>query len=244
MLSLRNKPAVNKTFCRNWSLGVVTILFIELFFYLTGSGLRALSLEVTRLPVPLSLFPERIGDWSSEEIAIPEFVQQASGNDDFVYRLFRHEFTGQWVTLYLAYSARPRTMLGHRPEICYVADGWVHENSIKWDFFSSTSRSIKCSVHRFYNQTLEYSESVVLNFYILNGQISRDESKFSSIRWRGPNLSRDPSYYVAQVQIRSEFENSVQSAARDMTDVILDFFPDENGEVKAREYIQTAGAML
>jgi hypothetical protein len=43
---------------------------------------------------------------------------------------------------------------------------------------------------------------------------------------------------VAQVQISSLLENSVRNAAADMTELILDLLPDENGIVRAVEYIQ------
>jgi hypothetical protein len=43
---------------------------------------------------------------------------------------------------------------------------------------------------------------------------------------------------VAQVQISSVFENSIRSAAKDIVDLVLDYFPDENGKVKAVEYVE------
>jgi len=50
--------------------------------------------------------------------------------------------------------------------------------------------------------------------------------------------------YVAQVQISSVLENSVRTVAKDMTDLILDFLPDENGKVKATEFQTTARGVL
>jgi len=77
-----------------------------------------------------------------------------------------------------------------------------------------------------------------LNFYILNGQITTDENDFSGPFGRRPNIAGDPARYVAQVQISSVLENSIRTAAKDMTDLILDFFPDENGEVRTAGYIK------
>jgi len=86
---------------------------------------------------------------------------------------------------------------------------------------------------------------VVLNFYILNGQITADENDFSGPFGRRPNLARDPARYVAQVQIGSVLENSVRTAAKDITDRILDFLPDNNGQVRATElYPATNGVLL
>ena len=50
----------------------------------------------------------------------------------------------------------------------------------------------------------------------------------------------NPARYVAQVQISSVFENSVRSATRDIAELVLDYFPDESGKVKAVEYVEAS----
>ena len=72
-----------------------------------------------------------------------------------------------------------------------------------------------------------------LNYYIVNGQLTDDESVFSGLGWRTPNIEGDPARYVAQVQISSLQEMTVRSAAKDFTDLVLGYFPEENGKVKA-----------
>lgn len=42
---------------------------------------------------------------------------------------------------------------------------------------------------------------MVLNYYVLRGAHVTDWTEFWGPGWRLPNLSRDPSFYVAQVQI-------------------------------------------
>jgi len=79
---------------------------------------------------------------------------------------------------------------------------------------------------------------VVLNFYIVNGQLTSDESVFSGVGWRTPNIGGDPARYVAQVQISSVLENSIRTAAKEIADVILDFLADKDGKVKAAEFNQ------
>ena len=81
---------------------------------------------------------------------------------------------------------------------------------------------------------------MVLNFYIVNGRLTSDERVFTGVGWRTPNIDGNPAYYVTQVQISSVFENSIRSATKDMAELVLDFFPDENGQVKAAEYIETS----
>jgi hypothetical protein len=75
-----------------------------------------------------------------------------------------------------------------------------------------------------------------LNFYILNGRITADENDFSGLLGRRPNIAGDPARYVAQIQISSVLESSIRTIAEDMTDLVLDYLPDENGKVRAVEY--------
>jgi hypothetical protein len=44
---------------------------------------------------------------------------------------------------------------------------------------------------------------------------------------------------VAQVQISSVLENSIRTAAEEITELILDFLPDRNGKVAAAQFTQT-----
>jgi len=87
-------------------------------------------------------------------------------------------------------------------------------------------------------------ERVVLNFYIVNGQLTSDESTFSGVGFRTPNIGGDPARYVAQVQISSVLEKAVRTGAKDIAELILLSFPDENGRVRAIEYMKTAGGVL
>jgi hypothetical protein len=94
-------------------------------------------------------------------------------------------------------------------------------------------------LHRFHRPYPETEETVVLSFYIVNGQLTSDERVFSGVGWRSPNINGDPARYVTQVQISSVLENSIRSAARDIAELVLDYFPDENGQVKALEYVES-----
>ncbi|GAH88786.1 unnamed protein product, partial [marine sediment metagenome] len=48
-------------------------------------------------------------------------------------------------------------------------------------------------------------------------------------------MAGDPARYVAQVQISSVLENSIRTMAKDMTDLVLDYLPDETGRVRAAD---------
>jgi len=79
-------------------------------------------------------------------------------------------------------------------------------------------------------------QKVALNFYILNGQLTADENDFSGPLGRRPNITGDWARYVAQVQITSTLENYIRTIAKDVTDLVLDYLPNENGKVRAVEY--------
>ncbi len=79
-------------------------------------------------------------------------------------------------------------------------------------------------------------QKVVLNFYILNGQLTADENAFSGPLGRRPNIDGDWARYIAQVQISSALENSIRTIAKGVTDLVLDYLPNENGKVRAVEY--------
>jgi len=223
-----------------WILAVLLLVCSGATYRVLASRLKLIVDTPVELPVPLSAFPKQIGLWAGKDVPIPPNIQRAAGNDAFLNRLFINKLGNQWANVYIAYTAHPRTMLGHRPQICYVAGGWVHEVTELTKVTSSTGREIPCLLHRFRRPSPETEETVVLNFYIVNGQLTSDERVFSGVGWRTPNIGGNPARYVTQVQISSVFENSVRSAARDITERVLDYFPDENGKVRAIEYVGTS----
>ncbi len=230
----------NKAFFRLIWLSAVSILLLAGIGYRSAAiRLELIAEKAIELPVNLAAFPLRINNWTGEDVPISEGVQRLAQNDDFLNRFYVNESTGQWVNIYVAYSARPRTMRGHEPKVCYIAAGWIHDSTERSEFTSVTGRVTPCLVHRFHQPVPQTAEIVVLNFYILNGQIAYSEKGFSGVGWRTPNIAGDPARYVAQVQISSALENSVRAAATDITYLMLDFFPDGAGRVKVAENAKT-----
>ncbi len=221
-------------------LAVVLLISSGMTYRILAAHLKLIADTPIKLSVSLSGFPLRIGNWVGKDVPIPENIQRVAGNDAFLNRLYINKSSNQWANVYIAYTARPRTMLGHRPEICYVGGGWILDSTEQSKFISYFGRHIPCLIHRFHMPAPRNDEIVVLNFYILNGQITADENGFSGVGIRTPNIAGNPARYVAQIQISSVLENSALCVAKDMTELILDFFPDENGKVKAAEYANTA----
>jgi hypothetical protein len=212
-------------------LAIVALTLSGAVYRVAASRLKLVSETPIVLPVPLRSFPVELSSWVGKDIPIPDSIQRIIYNDDFLNRLYINESNNQRVNIYIAYSARPRTMLGHRPQVCYVAGGWVHDSTDSSEVISLSGKPIPCLIHRFHKPTPQNDEIVVLNFYIINGELTCNESGFSGVGWRTPNIKGNLARYVAQVQVSSTLENSVRAATKEMTDLILDFFPDPNGEV-------------
>lgn len=227
-----------------WFLAATVLLLAGVVYRVTSSRLRAIVDSSIALSVPLNAFPFTIENWAGKDVPINDTVLRVAATDDFLNRLYINSETSQWANVYVAYSARPRTMLGHRPQVCYVGGGWIHDGTEESQVILSAGRTIPCFVHRFHKPTPQRDEIVVLNFYIVNGQFTNDESVFSGVGWRTPNIAGDAARYVAQVQISSLLENSVRMAARDLTDSILDFFPDESGDVRVTEFHNIESGVL
>ncbi|UCG48223.1 MAG: EpsI family protein [Phycisphaerales bacterium] len=234
-------PSGRASFWLVWALAVLLLISTGVTYRLLASRIVSRN-EPRQLPIPLSAFPVEIGDWRGKDVPIPDNVQKVAGNDDFLNRLYINRSTGQWANIYVAFCARPGTMLGHRPDVCYKGGGWVHDSTQPSEVSSNSGTKIPCLTHRFHWPSEDRQERVVLNFYILNGQLTSKESEFSGVAWRTPNIGGRLARYVAQVQISSVLENSVRKAAEDMTELILDFLPDETGRVRAAEYIKPAAS--
>jgi hypothetical protein len=231
-----------------WVFAVVLVLLSGIAYRVSASRLRFLADTPISLPLPLNTFPSRIGNWVGSDLSIPSTTKEYMEKnfaDDFLSRRYINTAANAWADVFVVYcSSRPGGILGHQPRVCYPAHGWIHDSTESSQFTSSAGRQISCLIHRFHKPAPMYDQTVVLNFYILNGQITTDEDSFSGLFGRRPNIAGDPARYVAQVQISSVLEDSIRTAAKDMTGLILDFFPDENSKVRATEFHSTTSDIL
>ncbi len=226
------------SFWGNWTIAVSIVLLTGVFYRHQASSLDVLLAKKVKLPISLRAFPREVNGWIGQNVPIAQSIQRVAGNDDYINRFYRSESGNQWANVYVAYSGRPRTMLGHSPQTCYVAAGWIHLSTERSNFTSADGKLVPCMIHRFTTPVPDNEQIVLLNFYILNGRTACSERGFSAIAWRTPNIAGDPARYVAQIQISSSLENAVRAAARDIAPSLYSFFPDEDGNVKAAEFAQ------
>lgn len=224
---------------RAW--GALTAAVLLVVF---GLGYRALAdwLEaetsaIIKLPRPLATLDLRLGAWQGTESPLSEGILRIAGNDDYVSRDYQNLETGQGVYLYVAYTGRPRTMLRHRPTVCYPNAGWLHATTEALSLLGAGGVTAPALLHTFIKSSgTEERRIKVLNYYVLNGRATINDKSFWGLQWRTPNLSRDASRYVAQVQVATlvrttpqAAEDAVQAFARASLPALLDLLPAASG---------------
>ena len=228
-----------------WLLAFILLILSGVMYRVAASRLK---LAPSPLPISLSAFPSKVGNWVGSEISIATTTKEYMQNhfaDDFLSRRYVNSATKAWADFYIVYcTSRPGGILGHRPRVCYPGNGWIHDSTEPIQVMSRAGRKIPCLIHRFHKPSPRHDQIVVLNFYILNGQITVDVNDFFGPFNRKLNIGGDQTRYVSQIQISSVLENSIRAAAKDITGLILDYFPDANGDFRATEYVNTTSIFL
>jgi hypothetical protein len=231
-----------------WSASLLAIGLLITAGIAYRTVMNLTSNTVINLPVALSNLPLEIGDWKGLELEIPAITREYMEKnfaDDYISRRYIKSQTGVWADVYVVYcSSRPGGMVAHQPLVCYPGNGWIHDNTIQKQFTIQNGRNVDCLIHRFHKPAPSYDQTIVLNFFIVNGRLAADQRDFSGIIGRNFNFSRDPARYAAQVQISSTSEDAIFSAATDITQIILDFLPNQNGKVMAAEQFGNDSVLL
>jgi EpsI family protein len=218
-----------------WAVAIAVLVAGGLVYRVVTHRVLGIVTKKIILPLALANFPDEIGGWTGRDMPLTPEVERIAGNDDYLNRLYRKPLTEQVANLYIAYSGRPRTMVGHMPQVCYVNAGWVLDETRRDELTLPPGRRIPCLVHRFHQAPPNAGEVVVLNYYVLNGVATNDESSFAGVGWRLPNFEGNPAWYVAQIQVSSRSEGSARELAQATAERILEFLPDQEGKVRAAE---------
>jgi len=213
-----------------WILSILLLVSAGIAYRVPARRLRLLGEDPIELPVPLSEFPTEIGDWVGTDIGLRATTMEYMKDnfaDDYFSRRYISSGQNGYADLYVVYcSSRPSGILGHRPRVCYPANGWQHESTEPRRFITDGGRQIEPLLHQFFKPPPDYERMFVVSFYIVDGRITASERDFSGPFGRRPNLARDPRRYVAQVQISSTLQKSIEAATREMTDLIFEFLPE------------------
>ncbi|MEJ2647217.1 MAG: EpsI family protein [Sedimentisphaerales bacterium] len=148
-------------------------------------------------PDALDEFPMQINQWVGVEEPLDEAVIEATDTDAHISRRYYRYDSPQEVWLYIAAGKRARDLMPHRPEVCYIGAGWTLTNNDSRELSLDSGTVLPCNIFQFTKGTLNPKKIVILDYYIVDGQICRDISLLRSKIWRGSGYVD----YVIQVQV-------------------------------------------
>ncbi len=148
-------------------------------------------------PAALERLPLQIGDWMGREVPLDEAIVRATDTDAHINRSYSRNNASQYISLYIAAGVKARDLMPHRPEVCYTGAGWTLIDKRSMELPLSDGMELPCMALQFSRGTLNTKKTVLLNYYIVDGQYCRDISRLRSKAWRGSGTVR----YIAQVQI-------------------------------------------
>lgn len=210
-------------------MSVITAVFFLSSGWLyqkSASYLNVLSKIKVQPAIPFNQFPMQIGPWQGTPVSISETVLKVAANDDYLVRAYADRDRHLHATVYMAYTAEPRRMLGHRPRVCYVGGGWIHDGTQDDRITTLGQKEIPISIHRFHRPGLDYQEVTVVNYYVVNGTVTSDHKSFSGLRFRRPKVTNGRAEYVAQVQISSNSEMAARTLAQELSDEFFRYLPE------------------
>jgi len=198
------------------SLGAVLLLG-------AGAGYRVLSGQEERLalkqgitPPVLLRLPLELGAWHSSPVSLERSVVAAIKADAYLSRRYEDESTGDEVVLFVTAAANARAMLGHRPEICYPAIGWVLEHTRVVEL-ATDGTPVKVRLQRFLRPGHRRSSQVVLSYFIVGGKATIDEADFRGLYWRRPTFAHDSPGHLLQVQVIATATSDLVSGEKRVT---------------------------
>ena len=230
MLAIKNMKKKSLSFY--YLLAAAILVISGLCYHITAAKYQSIIDNHVSLQVPLSDVPIDIDNWKGFDLEIPlttkEYMEENFA-DDYLSRRYINNTLKVYADVYVVYcSSRPSGIIGHRPRICYPNHGWIYDESDTYKLILSDSREIPCLIHHFHKPVPHSDEIFVLNFFILNGQITLEEGDFSNMWGRRPNIFGDPARYVGQIQISSGSKTSVIKASEKMVGILLDYFPGQD----------------
>ena len=175
---------------------------------LVGVGHRVLlarideAMEHSIMPLrPLTTLPLQLGSWEGVDLAMDANVLRVAGDDAYLNRAYAHERTGRSITLYVGYIGKARSVLGHRPDICYATHGYEEISRTKVTVASEGGAEIPGLLYAFRSPELGGPRVWVLANYLLNGRFVDDTDLLSDFNARGLDLFGRQTAYVARIQV-------------------------------------------
>jgi len=167
-------------------------------------------------PAALERLPLQIESWKGKDVPLDEAIVRATDTEAHINRIYSRHNASENISLYIAYGVRARDLMPHRPEVCYTGAGWTLIDKRSMELPLSDGMELPCMALQFSRGTLNTKKTILLNYYIVDGQYCRDVSLLRFKAWRGSGTVR----YVAQIQIAASATSNLtaDSAARIISD--------------------------
>lgn len=212
-----------------------------------GIGYRVAASRMGRMltsaPMPrgtLAALPMDLDGWSGQEFVLDEKLIRATDTDDHVCRQLTSRQGLPAVMLFVGYGINLRDLTPHRPEVCYIGQGWTQIGADTIALPLPDGGKLPCRLFRFRKGDLSPRVTVVLHYYIADGKRGADVDWLLDAALRGSSRA----HYAARVQIECQAPDtsdgveramqSVQRVALASADPILGLMPRiESGDSSA-----------
>ncbi|UCD51801.1 MAG: EpsI family protein [Phycisphaerales bacterium] len=197
---------------------VIVAAAVASFFMLAfGAGYRLLAARlngpVDAKPVAqetLDELPMHIGAWVGQDTPLPPEIIEATDTDAHVSRRYVKDNGREAVSLWIASGVQARDLMPHRPEVCYLGNGYTLVRQRDEKLTLSSGVTLPCNVMEFSRGMLNTEKVLVLYYYLVDGAYCQ-----SVAQWRYQTFRRVG--YVTQVQVVAPIGDSLGvDAAQDM----------------------------
>lgn len=189
---LRNRPIIS---------AAIAMIFLMFLFGLSHRILADRLLSSVEMPPidpnALAEFPMEIGMWTGQEIPLDEAIIEATDTDAHINRNYIRNNGIESVGLYVAFGQRARDLIPHRPEVCYIGNGWTLGSRQTEELSLEDGTKLPCTIMQFSRGSLIQNKIMILDYYIIEGKLCKDVSLLRSKIWRGSGAVN----YIAQIQI-------------------------------------------
>jgi hypothetical protein len=181
----------------------------SVFMLVTGLAYHVMAVRLAtpsdRVPIDpnhLAQFPMEIDGWAGVDVLLDEEIVARTDTDAHLNRRYVRQGGLETVTFYVACGIQARDLMPHRPEVCYVGNGWTLTDKWFLEVSLQNGVTLPCNVMQFSRGGLLESRIMVLDYYLVDGEYCHDMSLLRSRAWRGSGTVE----YAVQVQIVTAVE--------------------------------------
>lgn len=199
------EPTIKRMHWRTASIALVASAIV-----LAGAGvghrllaarIDAYLSEYLRPRQPLATLPLEIASCQGTDVPLDARVKEIANEDDFVNREYWDAASGRTFGVYIGYIGRPRSRLGHRPDVCYATHGYQETAREKLELQVPGHGAVPAVFYEYAPPTPGRPNQVVLATFVINGRWVNDTASADAYNARGVNLFSRQLAYVGRLQV-------------------------------------------